>query len=287
MDSEILQEIGKNVGTEIIANLVWIIIVSAVGYAFFRLKKHLVWLSVGTIKKSAVLLLVAGAILTIPYYFGLITSTTAFAIISVLGPLFGFLMLWRYRRLGIVDAYPSTVDGIDYSDSLKRPRHSFDFLGVGAHKLTSDSNFEDMIKRCASAGRPVKLLLSPPDNPLLQSVAARSGIDKKEYGRRVRESLRKIATLSLNSGFNIQVRFYEAKNRSDFQQFRLVFIDDRLCIFSYTIWDSKEGRSNPQLILDATDRNFSSTGLYYAFRDYFERIWDDENTVEVDLSKYK
>jgi len=224
-----------------------------------------------------------GAAYQFGYLSALSAALSATGLVSVTN-LFFFL---RFYRLGLVDTFSNTAGGIDYQSSLRRPRHSFDFLGVGAHKLTSIPEFREMIIRCAKAGRPVRLLLSPPNNPVLRNVATRTGIDRRAYEKRVRESLKTIGDLAIMEGFNIVVKFYHAESEADFQQFRLVFIDDRICVMSYTIWDDQEGRSNPQVVLTAGQSQDSSRSLYYTFKDYFERIWEDDKTIEVDLSKYK
>ncbi len=282
-----LTNLPTQIGTGIITNIVWIILAAGALWLFFKLRKRFFWFTVGAMKKAIALICVQYLILAGLLYWGYLENLPLLGISLLMSLSIVVFVLGRYRSLGIVDAYSSTEKGLSYTASLKKPRHSFDFMGVGAHKLTSNLEFKEMVTRCASAGRPVKMLLSHPDNPVLRNVGSRAGIDRNTYATRVRESLKILGNLQVIEGFNIQVRFYKAESKADFQQFRLAFIDDRECIMSYTIWDDNEGRSNPQLILNAGQRQASSNAVYYAFKDYFERLWDDENTTKVDLKKYR
>jgi hypothetical protein len=84
--------------------------------------------------------------------------------------------------------------------------------------------------------------------------------------------------------FNIQVRFYAASSEKDYQQFRLMFIDERICLLSHTVWDKSDGSDNPQIVLVAQRANRTSQ-IFSAFSDHFERVWNDPTTKEVDLEK--
>lgn len=280
-------ELPTQISTGIISNIVWVLLVVAAGWLYFKFRERFIWFTVGIMTKGIALIITQYILLTGLLIWGYLEplpllGLSLFMSLGIVG------FAWnRYRGLGIVDAYRSTEKGVGYTASLKKPQHSFDFMGVGAHKLTSDPEFKEMVKRCASAGRPVRMLLSHPDNPVLRNVGSRAGIERHTYGSRVRESLKILSNFQVKEGFNIQVRFYNAESKSDFQQFRLAFIDDRDCVMSYTIWDENEGRSNPQLILNAGQRKASAISLYYAFKDYFERLWDDEKTTVVDLEKYR
>ena len=280
-------ELPGGVATELISNLVWIVLAAATVWVFFLIRKRLLWWFVGATRKLLVVSAIVATACWVVAYFGYMTPLNAALAFAGLLSATSTYLLYRFYRLGILDVFIRTARGIDYRASLKRPRHSFDFLGVGAHKLTSIPEFRQMIVRCAKAGRPVRLLLSPPDNPVLRNVASRTGIDRNTYASRVRESLKTVADLAIKEGFNIEVKFYHAESEADFQQFRLVFIDDRICVMSYTIWDDQEGRSNPQVVLTAGQNERSPHSLYYTFKDYFERMWTDPKTSAVDLTRYR
>lgn len=282
-----LTELPGGVATELISNIVWIVLAAIVVWIAFKIRKSYSWLLVGATRKFVAVSVFAAATCSVAAFLGYLSPVSAALGWAGLGSATSLYLLHRINRLGIVDVFMRTAGGIDYRASLTRPRHSFDFLGVGAHKLTSIPEFREMIVRCAKAGRPVRLLLSPPDNPVLRNIASRTGIDRHTYASRVRDSLKIIADLAIKEGFNIEVKFYHAESEADFQQFRLIFIDDRICVMSYTIWDDQEGRSNPQVVLNAGQSERSSHSLYYTFKDYFERMWTDQKTSSVDLQKYR
>ena len=229
---EFWTELPGGVATALISNLVWIVLAAATVWVFFLIRKRLLWWFVGATRKFLVVSAIAAAVCCAVAQFGYLTPQNAALAFAGLLSATSIYLLYRFHGLGILDVFMRTSSGIDYRASLKRPRHSFDFLGVGAHKLTSIPEFRQMIVRCAKAGRPVRFLLSPPDNPVLRNIASRTGIDRHTYASRVRESLKTVADLAIKEGFNIEVKFYYAESEADFQQFRLVFIDDRICVMS-------------------------------------------------------
>jgi hypothetical protein len=187
---------------------------------------------------------------------------------------------------GIYGAYQKTAEGVDFETSLSLVQSKLDFLGIGADKLTRSAQFEQALLRVSRAGSPVRMLLSAPDNPILRAAANRAGLNPKLYQSRVKESLQRIARLRIDKNFNIEVRFYVAASEKDYQQFRLMFIDERFCLVSHTVWDTSDGTDNPQIVLVAKGEN-RTRQLIAAFSDHFERVWNDQSTQRVDLAKYK
>src|SRR3546814_17198387 len=61
---------------------------------------------------------------------------------------------------------------------------------------------------------------------------------------------------------------------------RLMFIDDRLCVFSQLLWSAGEGLDNPQLVLRRNEDSAGSS-LYKGYRDYFEALWELDTTAPV------
>jgi hypothetical protein len=199
------------------------------------------------------------------------------------------VVAWRlidqFSRAGIYAAFEKTTEGIDFSRSLRLANARLDFLGVGADKLTRTEEFEEALIRISRGGAPVRLLLSPPENPLLAKAASRAGLSPRIYSDRVKESLKRLALLNKRGGYHLEVRFYKADSEKDYQQFRLMFIDDCICLLSHTIWGKSDGSDNPQIILVAKsgERNRK---IYSAFAEYFDRLWNDPSTVHADLAKY-
>jgi hypothetical protein len=180
-----------------------------------------------------------------------------------------FRELNQFWRLGIVGADPEVSVGIDYRAALGMCRHSLGFLGIGAAKLTQDQRaFRAAIDRCNRTS-PVRLLLCRPDASELERFAQMAGKDKNSYQKTVGESLRFIALLRSRESKNIQVRFYK-----QFPAFRLMFIDDAICLMSYYIMGKGDGSNLPQLhIIKTGSQDIDS--LYFGFAEYFEKMWND------------
>ena len=139
--------------------------------------------------------------------------------------------------------------------------------------------------RCASGGRAVRMLLSPPNHPLLETLARRNSVDPGQYSKNVRESSGRIAKVKMERVLDIQVRFYPLQEDKDLQIFRLMFLNNSICLWSWTVWVPHIGADNPQVVLLNRDRN-NQASAYNAFHDYFERLWADPNCERVELADY-
>lgn len=199
---------------------------------------------------------------------------------------FGLLVNWVLRdlsKVGITNAFETTRQGVSAKASLEEVKRDLVFLGIGAKKLTETPEFDAMLRRCRSAGGSLKFLLSSPQNTALEEIAKQNGRDDLSYRSRVKESIREIFTRAAASGVNFEVRIYDLKQKISLPHFRLMFIDDRLCIFSQLVWSESEGLDNPQLVLR---RNESSAGssLYQGYRSYFDDLWELDTTLKVTQS---
>ncbi len=197
----------------------------------------------------------------------------------------GFLILvwWILKDLsgvGITSAFQTTAQGISASESLKQVNRDLAFLGIGAKKLTDTPEFEEMIRRCKAAGGQLKFLLSSPDNPALETMAQRNNRNDLAYRSRVKESIREIVTRANACGVNCEIRLYELDQEIALPHFRLMFIDQKLCIFSQLLWSVNEGLDNPQLIL-RPNVNHADSSLYQGYRRYFDDLWNLETTQKV------
>ena len=196
---------------------------------------------------------------------------------------FALLVFWVLKdlsRVGITNAFETTRQGVSAADSLSQVKRELVFLGIGAKKLTDTSEFDAMILRCQKAGGSLRFLLSSPDNPALEGIAKRNGHNDLAYRSRVKESIREIFTRSTASGVNFEVRLYNLKQEIALPHIRLMFIDERLCIFSQLYWSHSEGLDNPQLILRRNE-NSAESSLYQGYRNYFDDLWDLDTTVKV------
>ncbi len=177
----------------------------------------------------------------------------------------------QYWRIGLVGADAQIASGLDFRTSLRMVSNSLDFLGIGASKLSAERPaFEAAISRCQRPDRPVRFLLCRPDNDRLRQMAQSADQDEASYQKRVRESLRTIADLRINRAWNIEVRFYR-----EFPTFRLMFIDDSICLASHYVLGKGSGAQLPQLHIVKLRGSRDVHSLYYAFSSYFERFWSE------------
>lgn len=184
--------------------------------------------------------------------------------------------LRNFRKMGLSAAFTKTTQGIAFEASLSMATRNFDFLGIGANKLIKCNNFEDAMVRCGSSGRIARFLLSHPENPSLERMAKRNGVDPKAYKERVQDTIEQIKKLQQKRGLNIEVRLYRGADDQDFQRFRLLFIDEELCLLGWTVWGAHEGRENPQVVLsNKKSGSDSDQTMYKAFSDYYELLWQE------------
>lgn len=191
-----------------------------------------------------------------------------------------------FFALGVIDVSKKAIEGIGFGQSLKLVQHSISFLGIGAGKLTESPEFEIAIQRCSS-GTPCRFLLSDLNDQLLERLANRHGGTSDEYKDKVLASLKILARMRIDKSHNIEVKFHPIAQRKDFQQFRLMFIDDQTCLLSWTVWGNHVGRENPQIVLrnDVKAKDHRKQ-LYSAFKAYFEEMWEAAGT-NVDLTTYR
>jgi hypothetical protein len=176
----------------------------------------------------------------------------------------------QFHRIGLVGADAEISSGIDYAHALNMVSSSLDFLGIGASKLTQvQKAFEDAVNRCDRPGRPIRFLLSNPKNVDLERIAQKAGVDHEAYKLKVAESLRVIANLRNSRAKNIELRFYE-----EIPAFRLMFIDDEICLASHYILGKGDGSQLPQLHIIRQRASQDINSLFFGFHQYFENIWE-------------
>jgi uncharacterized protein DUF5919 len=194
---------------------------------------------------------------------------------------FVFKELDQFWTIGLAGADKQTKTGIGYEQSLKLCTTSLQFLGIGAGKLLNyKSEFEQAIDRCNRPGSPIRFLLCQPDSKELKNIAKSANKDELSYQRIVLETVRELARLKHERAKNIEVRFYK-----EFPSFRLMFINNELCLAShYMLGKGGDGSDAPQmhLVKESSSRDIES--LFYGFQEYFERIWD--SSTEWDWTGY-
>jgi hypothetical protein len=199
------------------------------------------------------------------------------AAIFVISMLYELVQFWR---VGLQVADVTVKRGLSYRRSLEICHNEMWLLGTGGHKLTSEDAFVPAVRRCSRFGATrVRFLLARPDSEFLLSAARRARKPATEYQQNVRTSLARLAELR---ELGIQVRFYQG---AAIPLFRLMFIDDRLCLLSYNHFGEGDGSQRPQLrVAKQSVRKRDVDSFYYPFRNYFESLW--ETAEEWDFRQY-
>jgi len=277
-----LPEFLRDRGLALVDGLTAPLVMALLLFAYTRISKQTFLVRYSLRTRLTIVVVIIAAVAAIGYCLG--TNPLVLFSTSFLG--FGLLVQWilsDVSRVGITNAFAATEQGISASASLKEVRRDLIFLGIGGKKLTDSPEFDAMLERCARAGGNVKFLLSHPDNNALQDLATRNQRHDLSYQSRVRESIREIFTRASRVGLGFEIRLYNLNQKIALPHFRLMFIDDRLCIFSQVYWSKAEGLDNPQLIL-RRDKNNAESSLYQGYRNYFEDLWDLDTTQIVDAA---
>jgi len=190
-----------------------------------------------------------------------------------------FLELNQFWSLGLVGADRETRSGINYKRALSLCTTSLDFLGIGAGKLHEEQRaFEDAINRCSRADRAVRFLLCRPDSEGLRKIAQSAKRDENLFRKVVLETLRALAVLKKEQAKNVEVRLYD-----DFPVFRLMFINDEICLAShYVLGKGGDGSEAPQMHVVKIRASRDVESLYFGFRSYFDRVWQESSEWDFD-----
>jgi hypothetical protein len=185
---------------------------------------------------------------------------------------FAVFELSAFWRAGVQGADATIAKGLDYGKSLGLCHNELWLLGTGASKLTKEKNFEAALRRCSRLdedGR-IRFLVARPGSAFLGDAAKQAKVPHESYQETVGESLRVLALLQ-RDGVNLEVRFYPAEKFIPL--FRLMFIDNRLCLASYNAYGHGDGSEFPQLRVARNEgRDYAS--FYDPFRRYFEALWE-------------
>jgi hypothetical protein len=192
---------------------------------------------------------------------------------------------WKFAKMGLHAAQSSIANGTDYRAALDLCRDSFSFLGTGAFKLTSQPNFEETLLRCNNDHAPVRLLLSNPENGLIADAERKAGVAPGTYRHNIIQSLTNLKRIKQDRNVQFEVRFYRAEAARDFENFRIMLIDDDILLLSYNVYGKNaDGRSTPQAVLFKSNMMSSSDNFYFAFHGYFERLW--ASSTSWDFEQY-
>lgn len=214
--------------------------------------------------------------------YSLVVALSTLVVISV----FQFCLEFkRWMDVGLVLADRSVAQGLDYEGALHLAQNSIDFYGTGAHKLTSSPAFDATMRRCNRSDRPTRFLLCDPDSAVLRKIAVQAQKSADTYKARVYDSLQRLAKLKTEDHLNIEVRFHSDPWESALQVFRIMFLNDKLCLVSHNAAGREEGTSLPQLVFSNFNDTDNRSSFYYPLKDYFEREWKE--ATSWDPTKYR
>ena len=195
--------------------------------------------------------------------------------------------LWRepnqFSEIGLIHADRSVEAGLGYDESLKLCKNRLDFLGIGASKLTSSSEFVPAVTRCNRVDVPIRFLLTKPNNHRLELAARQKGLDPVKYREKVEDSLRILQRLKKSSGMNIEVRFYPSENERDMPLFRMMFINDSILLLSYNIFGEGDGSQLPQIHLKNFLDRRNVESFYSPFSSYYTQLWEDSTSWDFEF----
>ena len=253
---------------------------------FFWLYRKLGWSDFKVILVShvvAVILGLAGVALSRDYiaatwpagaaYVGL--AAPWYAIYACVCLLFGLFYAFRLRKIGIVGADAEVEKGLDYKGSLGLVKSGFDFIGIGASKLTANKGeFTSAVQRAHQHGGKVRLLLCDPRADAVTRLEQLANVSSGSYLVNVQTSFAQLRVLKKQFSNDIEIRIYRPKTDADLVTMRLMLINNEMCLISHNVFgDAKQGKSTPQLHLSSAAWFGTNTTLYGAFRRLFDQHW--------------
>jgi hypothetical protein len=196
---------------------------------------------------------------------------------------FIFLYINRLRRNGIVLADVEAEHGIDYKSALNLISTDFNFLGVGASKLTAHKlEFDEAVRRVVQHNSKVRLLLCDPRCKSIRTMEKMAGADQGQFLVNVQKSFRQLEQVWKKYDGNLQIKLYSPAGDSDFPPFRIFIANNDNCLVSPLIFGAaKEGKSLQQIQIAKSSGPLSRTGtLFLGFQKIFEQLWDS-TSIEI------
>jgi hypothetical protein len=188
----------------------------------------------------------------------------------------------RLRRIGIVSADAEIERGLDYAASLNKVTTSFDFIGIGAAKLTRHQDaFTNAVERAMRHSSNVRLVLCDPRSPLTKRLEQLAGVSAGKYLINVKSSFAFLEQSQRRFGGVLQIRTYKPQTEDELVILRLMLIDGRLALVSPNVPGLREGKSAPQLHLASERLIGTDPTLYAALRKQFEQLWLSPATTSV------
>lgn len=197
---------------------------------------------------------------------------------------FGILYVYRLRMVGIVSIDASPESGLDYKSALGKVAQGFDFLGIGAAKLTSNqTEFKAAIARISQHQKRARILLCDPRSHAIERLEMNAGVDVGQYRANVKQSFTRLEQLQARFGALLEIRLYRPEDIGCLPPFRLMFINEEICLVSQVVVGAeKEGRLLPQIHIEKRSMLALTPNLYRAFEVSFEQLWGDAKPVSAD-----
>lgn len=196
--------------------------------------------------------------------------------------------VWRLRKIGIVSADAETARGLDYKGALALVKSGFDFVGIGAAKLTHNkSDFTQAVERANQNNGQIRLILCDPRADAVRRLERIAAVDSGSYLLNVQQSFASIQHLKKRFPENILVRIYRPTTERELITVRLMLINNTTCLLSQHAFgkDAREGKSVPQLHLSSKPWLGSSPTFYLAFERYFQQLWTS-GSIEITESDF-
>ena len=179
------------------------------------------------------------------------------------------LRMQKFISKGVVNVLDSMTEGEGSTKAImSNVTDKFSFMGIAARKwiITGDT-FRDMIKRVGARTNEIRILLLDPDSSETERMARSVDMEENEFKEMIEDSLKFFKRMK-NQGMNVSVRLY-----TFMPIFRIVIVDNRLLYLGF-YRGRATGDDTPQLVLNASEE----VSFFKPFQEYFDIIWNNENT---------
>jgi hypothetical protein len=203
-------------------------------------------------------------------------------VLGVVSAFFGIIYTYRLRAIGITSADTSTEAGLDYQGALAKVSGGFDFLGIGASKLTGQKPFfRDAVSRMSQHQQKVRILLCDPRSKAIDALERKAGVDFGRYKTNVKHSFSELQHLRGRFRDTLEIRIYNPLNETELPSFRMMFLNAEICLISPVILGApKEGRMLPQLHIVKKMLFGLAPNFYHAFDRLFLQLWENAKPID-------
>lgn len=202
-------------------------------------------------------------------------------VFSIFACIFGGFYICRLRKIGISSADGVIEAGLDYRGALEKVGKGLDFLGIGASKLTAQKiPFTRAIELLGQNQGKARILLCDPREAAIETLEKRAGAHLGSFKANVKQSFTLLEQLHCRFPDTLEIRLYKTPNNQNLPPFRLMFINEDLCLVSQTVLGAdKEGRLLPQIHLNNHPFSGMAPTFYQAFGSLFTQIWENASPI--------